>query len=215
MRARSWDIVAVTSLALSALGSALVYERLPARVATHFDLAGNANGWMDRGTAAAFLPLFGLAIWGFVRLAPRILPGGDRKRLPPAQIALVSSLTAIFLAALQGLILYVAIVPGASLLSATWLLVGAFFVALGLVMPRVRRNPLVGVRTAWALRSDENWARTQRVGGATMVVGGIVCAIAGVVGGPFGGIVAMVALFAAAALPAVYSLVLARRHDVG
>ena len=39
---------------------------------------------------------------------------------------------------------------------------GALFVMLGLVMPRVRRNPWVGVRTPWTLASDENWARTHR-----------------------------------------------------
>jgi hypothetical protein len=32
----------------------LVWDRLPARMATHFDLANRPNGWMSRGTALVF-----------------------------------------------------------------------------------------------------------------------------------------------------------------
>jgi uncharacterized membrane protein len=91
--------------------------------------------------------------------------------------------------------------------------IGAFYVALGLVIPRIKRNPVMGIRTPWTLTSDENWARTQRVGGYSMVLGGIVAAVFGVLGGTAGGVVALAAMFVSALVPAGYSLLLARRQD--
>ena len=83
------------------------------------------------------------------------------------------------------------------------------------MIPRIKRNPVMGVRTPWTLTSDENWARTQRVGGYSMVLGGVVAAVFGVLGGTAGGVVALVAIFVSALVPAAYSLVLARRQDQG
>ena len=213
MGMRRMDMVSIGVIGLTSALTAAVYDRLPERMATHFDLAGNANGWMPRAMGAWFAPVFALGLWAFVRFVPRILPKTDRKRLGDASAPLVAALTVLFMAALHVLILYVAIVPGASLARAIWVVLGAFYIALGLVIPRIKRNPVMGVRTPWTLTSDENWARTQRVGGYSMVLGGVVAAVFGVLGGTPGGVVALVAIFVSALVPAGYSLVLARRQD--
>jgi hypothetical protein len=41
---------------------ALTAGSLPERVATHFDLSGQPNGWMDRSTHLAFMAGFGLGL---------------------------------------------------------------------------------------------------------------------------------------------------------
>lgn len=213
MNTRHWDGLALTSIAGAAVASAALYSQLPERVATHFDLDGNANGWMTRPWAAAFMPVFALVLWALVRFSPRILPRSDEKRIAPNVVAMIASLKSVFLAALHFVILRFAIAPGVDVTRTVFLLVGPFFVAIGLVLPRVKRNPILGVRTAWTLRSDENWARTQRVGGYSMVVAGLVSMIGGGVGGTAGAIVALSGLIVAGVVPVVYSLVIARQLD--
>ena len=215
MSMRRMDMVSIGVIGLTSALTAAVYDRLPERMATHFDLAGNANGWMPRAMGAWFAPVFALGLWAFIRFLPRILPKTDRKRLGDASAPLVAALTVLFMSALHVLILHVAIVPGASLARAIWVVLGAFYIALGLVIPRIKRNPVIGVRTPWTLTSNENWARTQRVGGYSMVVGGVVAAVFGVLGGTAGVVIALVAIFVSALIPAGYSLVLARRQDQG
>jgi uncharacterized membrane protein len=92
-------------------------------------------------------------------------------------------------------------------------MVAALFVVLGLVLPRVTRNPVLGVRTAWTLTSDENWARTHRVAGYSMVIGGIVAAVAALSGGTSGAVLALMCVFASCLVPVVYSFLLARRSE--
>jgi uncharacterized membrane protein len=215
MSFRRTDGLSVGVIGLSAAVTALVYDRLPERMATHFDLAGNPNGWMPRAWGAWFMPIFALVLWVIVRYARSILPQSEKRRLDEGKAALVASLLAVFLAAMHVLILWVAIEPGASLMKAVWLLAGALYAALGLILPRVKRNALVGVRTPWTLTSDENWARTQRVASWAMCTTGVAAAIFGVAGGVVGGAVALGFLLLGGLVPAVYSLVLARRLDRG
>jgi hypothetical protein len=65
------------------------------------------------------------------------------------------------------------------------------------------------------MTSDENWARTQRVAGYAMVLGGLVSVVTEAVGGPAASAVGIEAVVASAPFPAVYSLVHARRQDQG
>jgi len=209
------DAVSLGVIGLGAALTAAVYDRLPERVATHFDLAGNPNGWMSRAVAAAFTPLLAIGLWALLRFLPRILPATDRKRLGEGAAALMAALTVTFVIAAHVLILYRAVVPGASIAGVIWLVLGAFCVALGLVLPRFRRNALMGIRTPWTLTSDENWARTQRFAGVAMVLAGLLAALLGTLGGEAGGVVAIVVLLLGGLVPAGYSLVLARRQDQG
>jgi uncharacterized membrane protein len=215
MALRRTDMVSLGVIGLSVVLTAAVYERLPALVATHFDLAGNPNGWMSRGMAASFAPALALGLWAFLRFLPRILPATERKRLGDSSAPLVAALTSVFVVAAHLLILYRAIVPGASIVRVIWVVLGAFYVAMGLVLPRIKRNAFMGIRTPWTLTSDENWARTQRVGGYAMVAAGVLSALLGGLGGTTGGVVALAVLLLGAFVPVAYSLVLARRHDQG
>jgi hypothetical protein len=86
-------------------------------------------------------------------------------------------------------------------------LYGAFFMLLGLVLPRVRRNPWIGVRTPWTLASDENWAKTHRFAGYTMTLGGGAAVVASMAGVPA---LALAFILAGALAPAFYSWRIAR-----
>ena len=81
MGMRRMDMVSIGVIGLTSALTAAVYDRLPERMATHFDLEGNANGWMPRAMGAWFVPVFALGLWAFVRFVPRILPKTDRRRL--------------------------------------------------------------------------------------------------------------------------------------
>jgi uncharacterized membrane protein len=212
MAFRRSDAISLGVLGLSAGATVLVYEQLPPLMATHFDLSGNPNGWMPRAVGAWFGPVFGLVIWAVVRFLPRVLPLKNQRPLPDATAALVACLTALFIAFIHALLLWRGLHPEASLMQPLWVGVGALLVALGLVVPRVGRNAFVGIRTAWTLASDENWARTHRVAGYSMVLGGLATAALGLIGGSGAGAAALACLFASVLVPAVYSAVLARRR---
>lgn len=212
---KTWDRVAIVSIIVALVASAMVYSRLPDPLPTHFDLEGNPNGWMPRAIGAWVVPAIGLVLWIFTRFIARVLPGSDKKRLTTTAVALVAMMTSVFVSAVHLVILYVALVPGASVTKPVFALVGFLFIGIGLVLPRMRRNPIIGIRTPWSLSNDENWARTNRFAGYCMVLGGIAGGTAGSFGGAIGGGLALACFMIASIVPAIYSLILARRHDPG
>ena len=72
--------IAVFGYAAFLVGMVATYARLPARVASHFDASGVANGWMSRDGyvwfmvgIVTFVSLTMLASFGLVRLLPTAL----------------------------------------------------------------------------------------------------------------------------------------------
>jgi uncharacterized membrane protein len=196
-------------LVAATVASALVWSRLPESMPTHFDLSGTPNGFMPRAWGASFGPVVGLCIWAFVHVVGRFSPAAKAK-VPAGAIAFVAFLTAALMVAIHLVILHAALAPTAYVMRPLWMILGAFIFVLGLIMPRLRQNGVAGIRTAWTLGSQEVWARTHRLAGYTMAVGGMVTFVAGVVGGSAAGAVALVAMVVSSVVPAVYSFVLAR-----
>jgi uncharacterized membrane protein len=209
------DALAVTVLAGVASVTGALYARLPARVPTHFDAHGVANAWMDRAIGAWLLPCVALATWLLLRFAGAIAPRSWRTRIDGTPMSAVGFVLAALLGAMQVLVLYAALNPGEAIGRPLALAFGVFWLALGQLMPRLRRNPFVGIRTAWTLTSDENWLRTHRIAAYTFAAGGLVALVAGAIGGRSAPPVAIGAVLVSALVPAVYSYVIARQLPPG
>ncbi len=52
--------------------------------------------------------------------------------------------------------------------------VGALMAVMGNWTSKIRRNPVMGIRTPWTLKSDFVWERTHRVGARLMVAHGVI-----------------------------------------
>jgi uncharacterized membrane protein len=201
------DLLAVGFVGAAAVATAAVYDRLPDPMPTHFDLHGVPNGWMPRATGAFLLPVVTLGVWGLIRFGGGLLPRARRDKLQASPLPAVGLLLNGLLAVLQGMMLQAALSPVPRLGGGIWWALGAFFVLLGLLIPRVRQNPWIGVRTRWSLASEENWARTHRFAGYTMTLGGGAAILAALAGAPT---LALTFILAGALAPAVYSWRIAR-----
>jgi uncharacterized membrane protein len=176
------DALTAAALVVALVLTAAVYARLPDSMPTHYDLSGKPNGWMPRALGAWVLPISGVFVVLVVRFAGGRLPPGARERLAASPVKLVSLCVAVSQTALQIILLRASLSATPRLGGELWVVLGATFIVLGLALPRVRRNPFFGVRTSFALASDETWARMQRVGGYSMTIGGLVALVAGLLG---------------------------------
>ena len=50
----------------------------------------------------------------------------------------------------------------------------------GCFMPKLKNNSLIGLRTSWSMKNDITWEKSQRFGGLSFVVIGVLTALAGV-----------------------------------
>jgi uncharacterized membrane protein len=208
MKIKFADVIALGVLSMSIAMTALRYAQLPALIPIHFDVYGKANGWAPRAIGAWLLPAVTLGSWILVRHGAKVLPHHWRMRMQASPVAAVAALIAMLLSALQLLVLYTSSHPVQFPISTHWVIFGVFWITLGLMLPRVRRNPWIGVRTPWTLSSDENWAKTHRFAGYAFVLSGILALLATALHLPF---VPILLIVASAAASMLYSFVQAHK----
>jgi uncharacterized membrane protein len=200
------DTIALALLGGSATITAALYTRLPERLPYHFDVHGRPDAWVDKPVGAVLLLAIGLVGWALTRFGARLLPRDARARLERSPVgAAALSLVALF-CLLHAVVLWTALRDATSAAAPLGIALAIFWIALAQILPRVRRNPILGIRTAWTLSSDENWARTHRFAGIAMTVGGLVALVASLLGGA---VVAFTALVLSALAPVGYSFLLA------
>lgn len=51
---------------------------------------------------------------------------------------------------------------------------GIFMIIIGNVMPKLRMNCLIGLRTKWSMKNEASWKKSQLCGGVSFIIGGII-----------------------------------------
>lgn len=170
------------ALVVAGAFSVWAYPHLPAEVATHFDGAGEPNGWSSRLMAALMVPGLGLLAALIFVVVPQIDPRRANYALFGSTYALVVNAVLLLLAAVHIVVLGKAMGWAIDVGRVASFGVGGLFVLLGNVMTRIRPNWFMGIRTPWTLSSDTVWRKTHRFGGIAFVVAGLALIATGLAG---------------------------------
>jgi len=191
-------------IAVAIIATVLLYPHFPARVATHWGLNGQPNGFSPKGALWVLGPgvLILILVLGAVTpwLSPHRLDVDAFRStynfIMLAVFLMMAYCYAIILSAGAGLHIDIAhlVIGGACLL----------FAAIGNVMSKVRRNFYIGVRTPWTLSNERVWYATHRFAGKCFVVAGLLGLAMALAGAQ---IVPIVMILAGALAPVIYSLV--------
>jgi uncharacterized membrane protein len=159
-----------------------LYPRMPERVAIHWGLSGEADGYGSRFLGLFLIPIFSMLLLPFMLALPRLDPSGGIERFRGGYDWFVF-----------GFMGYMAYVYGLSL---AWNLgwrfsfmrmlapaMGGLFVGIGVVLRGARLNWFMGIRTPWTLLSEEVWDRTHELGSRLFIVSGALAALGALAGG--------------------------------
>lgn len=210
MRKTYWLGALGANAAAGALSLAAA-SHLPDPFPIHWDANGQPNGFAPLAIGLSLIPVMGVLITGLLAVITRFAKPETAKDL----LAKTGVATATFMFGIHGLTLYAATTPGMGLsLGPFMVLMGGFFAALGWMLRDVEPNKFAGFRTKWTFADETVWKLTHEFGAKTMVVGGVLAALAGVlVPGAVGFWLAFAALMLGATLPVPYSWMLHRaRH---
>jgi uncharacterized membrane protein len=170
---KRFESVIWLTMAASAAASVWFYRNFPDRVPTHWNAAGEVDGWSSPEFAAFFFPAIIIALYLLLVFLPAADPQKKRYKefSRPYQVirfAIVAYMTMLyFVTSLIGIGHNIS-VPKVMALS-----IGLLFVILGNFMPKFKKNWFVGIRTPWTLSDEDVWNRTHRVAGKLWSMGGI------------------------------------------
>ena len=198
-------IVAVVGVA------AWLYPALPDPVPVHWNIRGEADGWMGKPWGVVMLPAVAVFLFVVMRLIPAISPKGFRTD----SFAGVFHILQVALVGFGSLVGILALLQASGrdvpLNQVIFAALGLLFMVLGNYFGKIRKNFFMGIRTPWTLASDEVWARTHRLGGWLFVLMGAILfagAFFTITPGWLLGMVLLVAL-----VPVIYSYFIYRRVE--
>lgn len=174
------EIVPIIFVLISIVSSFYFFRLFPDRVVTHWNFAGEPDGWSSRGFAAFFFPGFMIAMYLLLLFLPITDPKKDRygefrKVYHIFKGYFVFFFTLIyFVASLNniGFKFDVGIIVSAG--------VGLLFIVIGNYLGKVKRNWFLGIRTPWTLSNDEVWNKTHRFGGKLFMIMGVIIMFIGI-----------------------------------
>ncbi len=53
-------------------------------------------------------------------------------------------------------------------------IIGVLMIVTGNIMPKLRMNSMIGLRTYWSMKNEVTWKKCQHAGGISFIVGGII-----------------------------------------
>lgn len=197
---------------LAFLLGAVLYDRLPDPMPTHFNLQGDIDGWTAKPWGVFLLPLVMAGVLLMFVALPRISPKGFEVDGRSRAYAAIVLATTAFLFVLHVTVLLISMGVGIPMAAVMPVLIGAMLAGLGNYLSKVPRNFFIGFRTPWTLADEDVWFRTHRLGGRTFVAAGLLLMLAGPFLSDTSALAFVPALIVAAAvIPVAYSYIAYRK----
>jgi uncharacterized membrane protein len=155
----------------------VIWNKVPERVPTHFDINGNPDDYSGKAFALLLLPLINAGIYFLLFFVPRIDPRKKHYETFGNSYQNIRLLIHVFFV---GTFIFITqTTAGGTPLQLNVFLAGIllFLALLGNYMRTVRSNFFVGIRTPWTLSNDVVWRKTHQLGGRILFYSGIVLSI--------------------------------------
>lgn len=168
------SIFLISLLVISLITAFWVYPQISYPAVSHWDINGTPNGFVLPFWAAAFGPLTLLFLFLIWWIVPKIDP--LKKNIETFRPVYDSFwiMGSLFIFYIYALTLYWNTGHFFNLNKAIAPAFALFCIAMGITLPRTKRNWFLGIRTPWTLTSDSIWEKTHALGGKLFVVAGII-----------------------------------------
>lgn len=212
MTTRTTTIISLVLIAIAVLAGVLLWNRLPDPMPSHWNAAGEIDGYMSKFWGIFLMPIMTVALLGLFLVIPHIDP-------LKANIAKFIGIFNVFIVVFVAYMLYVYALTLFAALSIPFNMtamlipvVGLLFIGVGYMMGSAKRNFFIGIRTPWTLSSETVWDETHKLGSKLFMLAGAVTIVSAFLG-ENGIWLLITAILIAAFVPIVYSYILWRREN--
>ncbi|MBU7006162.1 SdpI family protein [Phosphitispora fastidiosa] len=168
----------IALILLSIIATLFIYQSLPDTIPLHWNIKGEVDntGGKNFVFVTALLPL---ALYLLMKFAPKIDPkkASYDKHMGSYQIITIS--VVLMMIGIHWVSIVAAMGYNIDVGMFVKIGVGLLFIVLGNVMPKLRHNYFVGIRTPWTLANEDNWRKTHRFGGYAFVLAGLTFFVSG------------------------------------
>jgi len=181
-----------------------IYPTVPDRVVSHWNAAGQADGYMSKFWGLILIPLIMTGFIALFAVLPRIDPHKKNYEKFRDYYEGFILLFVLFLLAIQVQIILWSSGYQISPNLTFPLLIGMLFIYIGFLLGHVEQNWFVGIRTPWTISSKTVWKKTHELGGKLFKIAGVI-SCAGILAGAYALWFVLVPALVVAVYTVVYS----------
>ncbi|MBW2964972.1 DUF1648 domain-containing protein [Candidatus Woesearchaeota archaeon] len=173
---RIWYVI-ICIILIAFAASIFFYSRLPATMASHWDMQGNVNGYMSRFWGAFLMPIILIGMALLFAAIPLIDPlKANIKKFRHYFDGFIVMIF-LFMLMMHGVVIAANLGAQISFNSIMPIAIGILFFYVGIMLEHAKRNWFIGIRTPWTLSSDVVWDRTHSLGAKLFKASGIIAVI--------------------------------------
>lgn len=213
MNTKTTVILVSIIILITIVAGALVYNKLPDPMASHWGVNDEVDGYMSKFWGVFMVPVISLAMLALFLLIPRLDPLKENIAEFRGTFNLFILLMTVFFAYTWKLTIFWNLglrffKMGTAILPA----IGLLFLFIGYMLRTAKRNWFVGIRTPWTLSSDTVWTEVHRMGGILFMLSGV-AAIVGIFFGALAVWFILVPVLGSTLFLYVYSYILYQRES--
>jgi len=180
---KNLKVLIITSIVilLPILAGLILWNQLPEQIPTHWNAAGEIDGWSSKPFAVFGLPAILLAAQWLCVLGTAADP--KRSAHPQKILHLVLWIIPV-LSVLLNVLTYMAAMGRQVQMEVIMpVFIGLLLAIVGNYLPKCKQNYTIGIKIPWTLNNEENWNKTHRFAGWLWTVCGIIIMLTGFFGG--------------------------------
>ena len=174
-------IVFYTLMFLPLIVALIALQFLSEQIPAHYDLNNQVTRWGSKYETLIFpviTVVFGYVMLGTAKFSSKNEENGSNNE----NVCIIAGMVSLALFnAMTGYFLYADFNSIENLSSIAldinqllFGLLGVSMIILGSIMPKLRMNAVVGLRTVWSMKNETTWKKSQRFGGISFIAGGAI-----------------------------------------
>lgn len=166
---------------LPLISAFIALQFLPEQIPAHYGLNNQVTRWGSK-YEVLIVPIvtamLGYFFLGIAKVAARQEENGNNNE----NVCIVAGIVTLFIFnAMTGYTLYAGLNQLENLSSnkfdvSQFLfgILGIAMIIIGNIMPKLRMNTVAGLKTKWSMKNETTWKKSQRFGGISYIIGGVV-----------------------------------------
>lgn len=169
----TFDWVLLIIIAFTFIFSVYISPQLPDLVPTHWNIAGQIDGWGPKWINLFLIPLISFAVLVLMSFAPLLDPLKHNYQGFSRQYTAFKTLLVGFFTLLYFVIIYASLNPTVNFMKFIFpVIFGFFFMAIGALLPSLKPNWFIGIRTPWTISDESVWTKTHALAGKLFIGSG-------------------------------------------
>ena len=150
------------------------YPKMPSKMASHWNINGEVDGYMPRFWALFMMPIISIVMFFMFIIIPKIDPLKKNIKKFRKYFDAFIVLIIVFLMYIHFLTLAWNLGYKFSMNLMIPPAIGILFYYCGILIEKAKRNWFIGIKTPWTLSSDKVWNKTHKLGGKLFKLAGII-----------------------------------------